>query len=177
MLLAQLRRDISRFDQECAAICFAELGRIDPKQAILALPVLLRYPSQYWEHILAEFLSKAPVCALLGRPFRTAWQTSLAAIALDPFLAPAINMASPGLGEMSPSLRDVFRHAGAQLHTSGLTITLSDATNPLSFVAIPLANAVPRYAHANEDLTNEMMRGDFTLADILARTSAEVITC
>jgi len=117
-LLHCLRRDLDRPEQSCHALCFSELGRLRPDEAIRLMPLTLRWPRPYWQSVLGRFLGDdLGAAAALAPAYRPAWSEALETIFFDPTLSDRI-VDSPlheGLEKQEDAFTRFLRSVGLEV--------------------------------------------------------------
>jgi hypothetical protein len=86
-LINPLKRDFNEPPSpDCVALCFAELGRLDPAEAIVRIPDFFRfkYPEPYWREALRQFLTNNGVIQVLQPKYRESWEQCFEKIVSDP---------------------------------------------------------------------------------------------
>jgi hypothetical protein len=75
-----LTRDFARPRLGSQQLCFAELGRLAPPEAIRRIPKILDWPEPYWREALYDFLSRLGAREALSSDHEKAWTECLGEI-------------------------------------------------------------------------------------------------
>lgn len=185
-LLHCLRRDLDRPEQGCQALCFGELGRLRPDEAIRLMPLTLSWPRPYWQSVLARFLGDdlGPVAAVAPE-YLPAWSEALETIFYEPSLSRRI-IDSPlreGFEKQDDAFSALLRRVGIEVHVERRSVSVRRiGATPQSPASVPvpftlhgdLSEHADRRSAKLAGLTNQHLESDQsqTLYDHLRRVAA-----
>ncbi|MDP9119910.1 MAG: hypothetical protein M3O15_00835 [Acidobacteriota bacterium] len=135
-LTRYLLRDLDRPELDCAQLCFAELARNAPAEALSRIPTVLVWPIPYWREILRTFFSSLGARQALAAEFHEAWRKCFKEIVWNTALFQLLEPASSETGATLPS-------AGARsfsllnlLHEVGLSCIYDVSQDTVQLVTI-----------------------------------------
>lgn len=83
-LIDALRRDFPRFHLGCSQLCFAELGRLSPADAIERIPATFAWPEPYRQEALCRFFQALQPRQATAARYRAAWERCFTEIIWNP---------------------------------------------------------------------------------------------
>jgi hypothetical protein len=116
-MIDALRRDFPRSYLNCMQICFAELGRLSPGDAIERIPATFSWPEPYWREVLRRFFNSLGARQATAERYKPAWERCFAEIFWD--RSKFILVEAPLGGLFAQLLREVgihFRYSGTVIH-------------------------------------------------------------
>ena len=161
-LVEFLDRDLSSRVEGSEQLCFVELGRLVPDEAIRRIPEILNWPEPYWRETLHGFLSLLGARGILSPAYTTAWTDCLAMIHFNQSKLKLL------IGDPAP-LREVLLAVGIFYDLrSGPFGTLSAVSDPGTHIEIDRAPVEKSWDDELTIFTNQSLALGTTAAAALA---------
>ncbi len=140
-LVDALRRDFPRSQLDCAQLCFAELGRLAPADAIERIPAAFAWPEPYWREVLRGFFESLHPRQATAERYRLAWERCFAEVIWNPSKFTFVDPQGP-----APFVR-LLQEVGIRYQLTATVVRL----RPDEPGALPLRIDVARFRRAASD--------------------------
>jgi hypothetical protein len=138
-LLGYLKRDLPLPELGSAALCFRELGRLSPGDAIRYIPDVITWPPAYWPEILGGFLSEVGAVEAIATAYSDSWKACVAGILESPNRAAAL--LAPLRDGVCGTLTRLFADNGIELRLVGESFELG--LTSAKYRSAPISGPIP----------------------------------